>query len=234
PKREIASGVFQKYRNEAFHRTKWRPVNHHRTVQFVIRSFIGKVESLRQVVIHLNGSQLPLATQRVLHHEVEFRSVESCFSIFDYGIQTFVASRIDDRIFCFFPVFLATYIFIAVLFVAERYLSGEIFKSKRTEYIKHQIDYLLELVIELLRSTENVRVILGKTANACQSVKFTRLLVTVHGSELGITLWKVFVRPRFVVVDLAVVRTVHRFQQKLLTLGRSVDRLETVGSVFRI
>src|SRR5690606_3940886 len=104
----------------------------------------------RQVVIHLNGSQLPLTAQRVLHHEVELRSVESCFSIFDYGIQPFVASRIDDRVFCFLPVFLATYIFISVLLVAERYLSGEILKPKRAEYIQHQIDYLLELVIELL------------------------------------------------------------------------------------
>ena len=47
-----------------------------RAVQFVVRALVRQVELLRQVVVHLNGSQLPLAADGVLDHEVELRAVE--------------------------------------------------------------------------------------------------------------------------------------------------------------
>ena len=57
-------------------------MDHHRSMQFSVSSLVGRIEALREVVIHLDGSQLPFATDDVFDHEVNFRTVESRFTFF--------------------------------------------------------------------------------------------------------------------------------------------------------
>ena len=80
PQRELAARMLQQYGHETLHRAERRAVNHDRAVQFVVRALVRQVEPLRQVVVHLNGSQLPLAADGVLDHEVELGTVERGFA----------------------------------------------------------------------------------------------------------------------------------------------------------
>ena len=74
-------------------------------------------------------------------------------------------------------------------------------------------------------------IILRERTNTRQSVQFTRLLVTVNGTELGNTQGQILVGTRAVLEDSAVVRAVHGFEQIDLTLLGSGDRLETVLAI---
>mgnify|MGYP002065336567 CR=1 FL=1 len=53
----VGAGVFQQQGDKALHASKWCPVDHDRPVQFIVASFVGEVEPLRKVVVHLNGAQ---------------------------------------------------------------------------------------------------------------------------------------------------------------------------------
>ena len=77
-------------------------------------------------------------------------------------------------------------------------------------------------------------IILGKTPDPCKTMKLSTLLVAIYSSEFGQPDWQVFVGTRFKLVYLTVVRTVHRFEQKLFSFLRRIDGLETVFSILGI
>ena len=77
------------------------------------------------------------------------------------------------------------------------------------EDVQDQVDDLLELFLDLVLAAEQVRIVLGESADAGQAVQFTGLLIAVHGAELGIAQGQFLVGVRGAAVDLAVVGAVH-------------------------
>ena len=71
--------------NIPFHRTERSPVNHYRTMFLVIATGVFEFETFRQVVIHLYGSQLPTPADGIFNNEIEIKTIECSFTIFDSG-----------------------------------------------------------------------------------------------------------------------------------------------------
>ena len=219
---------------ETFHRTERRTVYHDRTVLLVIASRIFEFESFRKVVIHLYCTQLPLPSDGVLYHEIQFRPVKCRLAVFYDCLESFFVSRFNNRPFGFFPVFIRTDVFVPVIRIAEGNLGHIFVEVKCFENIKHYVDYLAELFLQLVRTAENMRIVLRKSAHSRKPVEFAALLITVNRAEFGQSQRKILVRPRLGSVNLAVVRAVHRLEKEFLSFLRSCNRTERILAVFCI
>ena len=80
PGRKFSSKVLDEYTAETLHGAKWCTMNHHRAMVFTVASLVPQIETLRKVVIDLNGSKLPFSTNDVFDNEIDLWSVESCFT----------------------------------------------------------------------------------------------------------------------------------------------------------
>ena len=94
-------------------------MNHNGAVFLVVLADILKFKAFRQVVIHLDSTELPAATDSVFHHKVEFRAVECSLAVFYFGGQTFFFTGLNDGALGFLPNLVRAYIFLAVVRVAK-------------------------------------------------------------------------------------------------------------------
>jgi hypothetical protein len=76
PDREGAGEMLDQAADEAFHAAERRAVNHDRAVFLAVGAGVAEVEADRQVVIDLDGAELPFAAQDVLDHEIDLGAVE--------------------------------------------------------------------------------------------------------------------------------------------------------------
>ncbi len=177
---------------------------------------------------------MPLASEGVAHHEVELRAVKRRFAVLNHVREALVLGGLDDGLLGFVPVFGRADVLARILGVAQAHLGLKRRKIQSFEDVQHQVNHLHELVEELVRGTEQVGVVLRESAHAGQAVQLAALLVAVHGSELGKAKRKVAVRTRLRLVNLAVVRAVHRLEQVLFALFGSVNGLERVLAVLLV
>ena len=134
PQWEFTSRMLNKHSNKTLHRAKRRTVYHYRTMFLIISACIFQFKTLRQVIVHLNGTQLPTAADSIFHHKIQLRTIESSFTIFNSGTQALFFTSLNDRLFSSFPVFIATNIFFTIHFVTQGNLSLHIGKVHGTEY----------------------------------------------------------------------------------------------------
>ena len=223
--------MLQQHGHETLHRAERRAVNHDGTVLLVVGAGERQVEALGQVVVHLDCTQLPLAADGVAHHEVELGTVERGLALHLSGFQALLCTGVDDGLLGKVPVLVAADVFGLVLRIAERNLSLVVLEIKSTEYVQNDVHHLQELLLDLVGRHEQVGVVLRESAHTGQSVQLTALLVTVNGTELGEAQRQVAVRAGRCLVNLAVMRAVHRLQQILLAFLRRVYGLERVLAV---
>ena len=131
----------------------------------IVFARVFEVKSLRQVVIDLDCTQLPATANGIFDHKVKFGPVESGFSILNYSGQSLLLACFYNSLFCTIPILIAPDIFLAIIFVAEWYLSFEVLKFECLEYDEYNIHHLEELVFYLLGRTEDVRIVLGKATH---------------------------------------------------------------------
>jgi hypothetical protein len=81
-----------------------------------------------------------------------------------------------------------------------------------TQQADHEIEQRRQLLGQLLRGTEDVRVVLGEAARPCEAVHHPRLLEPVHGAELEQPQRQLPVRPPAGGVDQDVHGAVHRLR----------------------
>ena len=160
-------------------------MDHDRAVQFVIGTLVGQVETFGQVVVHLNRSQLPLATDGIFHHEVQLRAIERRFSKLHDSVESFLLCGLHDSRFGFLPVLVRTDILLAVVGITQRNLCRIAVELQRPENIEHDVDNAFELFEQLVGTHEQVGVVLRETTHTSQAVQLARLLVTVDRTELG-------------------------------------------------
>ena len=110
------------------------------------------------------------------------------------------------------PVLFAADVLVA-LGIAERELHAVVVQADRFEHEPHQVERGTEFLLDLLRRAEEMGIVLREAADAEHAVEFARLLVAINGAELGQPHRQVAVAPRLGLVDLDVVRAVHRLEQ---------------------
>ena len=122
----MSGGVLDEHGGETLHGAEGCTVDHHRGLLGVVFSGVFELEAHREVVVHLDGAQLPAASDGVLDHEVELGTVEGCLAIFYLGIEAFLLAGIDDGLLCFSPYFVATDVLLVVVRIAEGDLGFEV------------------------------------------------------------------------------------------------------------
>src|SRR5207245_10561801 len=92
PDGEVAGEVFDEDGDEALEAPVDRAVDADRPVLLVVLPHVSELEALGRVVVELDGPELPLAADAVLHGEVELRPVESAIA----GVLHPVDTRLLD------------------------------------------------------------------------------------------------------------------------------------------
>ena len=115
----MAGGVLDEYGAEALHRTERCTVNHDGTVLLVVASGVFEFEAFGQVVIDLNGAQLPAAADGVFDHEVKFGTVEGSLTSFLACRKSLLFAGFDDGLFGFGPNLVATDVLLLVVRVTQ-------------------------------------------------------------------------------------------------------------------
>ena len=159
----------------------------------IVSTHIFEVEALGQVVVNLNGAQLPAAADCVANHKVEFRTIEGCLAVFNHSVKVLLFAGLDNLLLGLCPKFVAAHVFLVVVGVTKRYLCLNFVEVQSLENDLDNVHNLAELLFHLVGTAEQVRVVLRERTNTCKSVKLTTLLVTVNGSELCNSQRKVFV-----------------------------------------
>ena len=88
--------MLEEHCHESLEGSERRTVNHHRTMLLVVISDILELETLREVVVYLDCTKLPLSSDGILHHEVELRSIERSLTILNYSVESLLGSSLDD------------------------------------------------------------------------------------------------------------------------------------------
>ena len=71
----MPGGVLDEHSHETFHGAEGCTVNHHGTVLLVVLARVFQLEALRELIIHLDGSQLPATADGIFHHEVQLGTI---------------------------------------------------------------------------------------------------------------------------------------------------------------
>ena len=177
---------------------------------------------------------MPTAADGVLHHEVQFGTVESGLARLHDEREPLLLGGLDDAGLGLLPVLVGTDVLGRVLGIAQGNLGRELVEVQGLEDIQDQVDDLLELLLDLVLAAEQVRIILGESADTRKSVQFTGLLVAIDGAELGIAQREFLVGVGAAAVDLAVVGAVHGLEHEFLAFLRGMDGLEGVLAVLGI
>jgi len=107
-----------------------------------------------------------------------------------------------------------------VLGVVKGQTDIELLESDRAVERIDDVPHAQEFLLHLALAAEHVRVVLGEGADAGESVQFSCLLVAVARRRFRIALGQVLVAALQVVVDLRVVRAVHRFHREFMPFAR--------------
>src|SRR5271166_6638156 len=57
-------------------------MDHHGSPRRIVRRDVSELETFRQIIVNLDGSQLPLAPNYVFNHEINLRSIKRRFPPF--------------------------------------------------------------------------------------------------------------------------------------------------------
>ena len=205
--------MFDQHPDKTFHRAERCPVDHHRAVRPVVGTDVIEIETFRQVVVQLHRAQLPFTSDAVADHEIGLGPVKGRLAGTLLVVQPRLLQHVPQASLGQVPVLLAAHVLVTAGFT-QRELDAIVVESDRGEHELDQLERLAEFLLDLVRRAELVRVVLGQAPDAQHSVEFTGLLVTVHGAELGQPHRQFTVAARLGLVDLHVVRAVHRLQQE--------------------
>ncbi len=137
----------------------------------IVGTGVFETETLRQIVVHLNGAELPAAAYGILDHEVEFRTVECSLTLHLTGFEALFGTCLDDGALGEMPVLVASDIFLLVPGVAQGYLRLEILEIESLEDVEDNIHHLEEFSLDLLRGAEEMGIVLRESADTGQAVE---------------------------------------------------------------
>ena len=156
-----------------------RAVNHVRLMTLSVFSHILKVEPFRQIEVELNCGGLPLAADRILDLEVDFRPVECSAAFVDFVFKPAFFNRLDKRLLSLFPTG-----GIADRFCGfRRQIGFDFLELESLPDVETEVENFHDLAFNLFRRADDVCIVLRKAADAHESVEHSALLIAVDGSE---------------------------------------------------
>ena len=171
PSGEIPRKVLDKHTTKSFHGTEGSPMNHNGAMVLIVRPNIGKIEAFGEVVVDLHGSQLPLSSDHVLHHEVDFRPIKCGFTDFFLIVHIEGLDRLTKGILSFVPGFGVSYVFIR-LRVSQTDADSIILHPQNGEDELDQTQASLDFLLKLVFSYKEMGIVLRKAADPSHSIQF--------------------------------------------------------------
>ena len=127
------------------------------------------------------------------------------------------------------PLLFAAHKIFAVVGIPGRELSLKLIEAEIFQHVQSKIEAGGDFTFDLFRHAEDVRVILGKAANAQQAVHHARALVAIHRAQFAEAHRQVAVRLQRIFVNQNVAGTVHGLQPIL-----GVVELHGVEHILRV
>ena len=173
------------------------------------------MEALRQVEVELHRAELPRTAEGVLDLHVDLGAVERAAALVDLVAHPLLVERIPKGLRRLLPAG----------GIADR-LRGlrrkvrlDVVEAELAEHLLRELDRVLDLLHDLLRRAEDVRIVLREAADAEHAVADAVLLVAVDRAELAVADRQVAVRALLELIALDVERAVHRLDVVVLDVG---------------
>ena len=199
--------------DKALDRAEYHAVNHDWAVLLSVRSHILQLKPLGQLEVQLNRSALPGTSDAVHQMEVNLRAVEGSVSLVDdIGKTQLVQSSLKGR-GRHLPVLVASHGILGT--------GGQLHMVLEAEQgigIIDQSYHALDLILDLLRRHENMRIVLGEAAHTHQAMQLAGFLVTVHQAKLTHADGQIPVGTGLGSVHQHAARAVHRLDREVLAV----------------
>ncbi len=176
PQGERATVVLDQHRAEPLEAPEDRAVDHHRPMSLVVVARVLHVEALGKREVALHGGELPEAADRVAEVEVHLRAVERALPLGDAVVEAALLERLRQGLGRARRGGL----------VHDRLSHGErgeldegIGEAERPMDLERQLEDAEDLVDQLVRGADDVRVVHRETADPEQAVEGPGLLVAV-------------------------------------------------------
>src|SRR5262249_1544269 len=147
-----------------------------------------ELKTLRQIEVSLHCSQLPQTANRVFDLEIDLRPVESRLA---FDALVFDTARVESHRhfrFSFLPVFFRPNIELVGVASLHRKLKLNLVETEGLEHLISEVNAIEDLVLHLLRRTEQVRVIDGESTYAHQAVQRAGQFCAIHRTHFAVTL----------------------------------------------
>src|SRR3984893_18058143 len=175
PRRKHAREVLGKDRHEPLVGAEDRAVDHHRALGLAVGVDVLALHALGQHrEVDLDGGELPLAAQRVLHVDVDLGPVEGAAALVQIGDEVVRAQGLVERVLRLVPLLLGP-----ELVGRPR---GEPVRGLQVEGgvpLAHQLEEVRDLGLDLFRPAVEGRVVVGELAHPHQPGQRARALVAV-------------------------------------------------------
>ena len=164
---------------------------------------------MRELEVQLNGSALPLSSERVLNLEIDFRSVESTVSLVDFesALAVLVGENLLERRLRAVPDFNITHEVIRT----RRELRAIAHTEGGINFVC-DADDIRNLCLNLIFRDKGVVIVLTELLHTEQTVHLTGLLLAVKHVVLRITNRELFIRAVLPLKGEHRVRAVHRLR----------------------
>src|SRR5580704_1828752 len=194
---------------EAFERTEYGAMNHHRGRLLAVRPDVESAEAARHVEIDLRRAALPFAPDRVAQYVFELWAIKRAFAGIDGGLGAASFERLEDtgqgRLG---PV--PGLVRADALFRPRRQFDDDVLEPEISVNGKDEVVNLQALLHDLIPGAKNMRVVLGEGAHPHDAMNRAGRLVAVDDAEFGDFHRQVAIGFEAVLEDLHVAGTIHR------------------------
>ena len=208
PRRELACVLLGEHANEALERAEARTVNHDRLLLGAVCVRVLQLEVMRELEVELDRAALPGTAKAVLQVEIDLGTVECAVALVDGVLDAHGLERLAQALLGVGPVLVGAH---GVL--GARGELDAVREAKLRVVGRDEVRDVRDLLGDLVRADEEVRVVLRELADAEQAVQGALELVTVVKAGLGELERQIAIAARLVLVDEACAGTVHRLDR---------------------
>src|SRR5438874_1229013 len=192
----------------------------------VVLADVPELESLRRVVVELDGAELPAAAEEVGDVEVDLRTIERAVAGLDLVRRAGRLERFAQRALGAVPECVVTETDRRTCRESDRGLEPECRVVAENE-VHQEVDLRLDLVF----AEKDVTIVLLELPNAGQSRQHASQLVAVEHVEGDVTQRELAVRVSFGQIQHVVRRAVHRLERHIMLPRLRIEHEEHVFAI---
>ena len=185
-------------------------MDHNRCMFVIVFINIGQIESCRQAEVQLAGGEGILGTDSRFYIHVKLRAIKRSLADFLRIFDAEIIEHLPEGCFRCVPHFIVIMILHLVCRITQREYHAVIGNAEIFIGLKNQVNYIGDLVPDLLRCYKEVRVILAEVATSFDPFQRSGCLIPEIMGNFTDTYREIPVGMRLVGINAHMVRAVHR------------------------